>query len=125
LRDNNDRITAAGAEIVAVGTGDVRYAAAFVEETGARFLVLVDDDAQAAHAASVRTASWYGLLHPTTWRASLDTWRAGHRVHKSGKRVKQLGATFVLGAGDRVRYSHVDSDSTDHAPVDAVLATLT
>jgi peroxiredoxin len=124
LRDVNDKITATGAEIVAIGTGDKNYAAAFVRETGSPFLVLVDDNAQAAATASVRTASWYGLLHPTTWRASLETWRYGHRIHKAGKRVKQLGATFVLGPGDQVRYSHVDADSTDHAPVDAVLAVL-
>jgi peroxiredoxin len=124
LRDANDKIAAAGAEIVAIGTGDKNYAAAFVRETGSPFLVLVDDDARAAHAASVRTASWYGLLHPTTWKTSIDTWRDGHRVHKAGKRVKQLGATFVLGPGDQVRYSHVDADSTDHAPVDAVLTAL-
>jgi peroxiredoxin len=124
LRDANDKISTAGAELVAIGTGDQKYAAAFVRETGAPFLVLVDDDAQAAHAASVRTVSWYRLLHPTTWRASLETWREGHRIHKAGKRVKQLGATFVLGPGDNVRYSYVDADSTDHAPVDAVVAAL-
>jgi peroxiredoxin len=124
LRDVNDKITAAGAEIVAIGTGDKKYAAAFARETGAPFLVLVDDDARAAHAASVHTVGWYRLLHPTTWRASLETWRSGHRIHKAGKRVKQLGATFVLGPGNQVHYSHVDADSTDHAPVDSVLAAL-
>jgi peroxiredoxin len=125
LRDANDKITAAGGEIVAIGTGDKNYAAAFVRETGSPFLVLVDDDALAAHAASVNTASWYRLLHPTTWSASLETWREGHHIHKAGRRVKQLGATFVLGPGDQVRYSHVDADSTDHAPVDTVVAALT
>jgi peroxiredoxin len=125
LRDLDDKITGAGAELVAIGTGDQRYAAAFVQETGARFLVLVDDESLAADAASVRTVGWYRLLHPSTWSRSREAYRAGHRVHKAGKRVRQLGATFVLGPGERVRYSHIDADSTDHAPVDAVLAALT
>jgi peroxiredoxin len=125
LRDIDDKISEAGADIVAIGTGDQRHAAAFVRETGSPFLVLVDDESRAADAASVRTVGWYRLLHPTTWRASIETWRRGHRVHKAGKRVRQLGATFVVGPGDRVRYSHIDADSTDHAPIDAVLAALT
>ena len=46
----------------------------------------------------------------------------GARIHKAGKRVTQLGATFVIGPGDQVRYSHVDTDSTDHAPVPEIFA---
>ena len=38
--------------------------------------------------------------------------------------MKQIGATFVIGAGDRVRYEHMDADSTDHAPIDEVVAVL-
>ena len=38
--------------------------------------------------------------------------------------MKQIGATFVIGAGDRVRFEHLDVDSTDHAPIEEVMATL-
>ena len=122
MRDHDAEIRAAGAVVAAIGTGDRRYAAAFVRDTGAQFLVLVDDDAVAARAASVQSAGWVQLLHPRTWRATVATWRRGHRIHKSGARVTQLGATFVLGPGDRVRYDHLDRDSTDHAHVSDVLA---
>jgi len=110
--------------VVAVGTGDRGYAAAFVAEEGIPFPVLVDDDGAAARAATVRSASWVGLLHPRTWGASVATWRRGHRVHRAGTRVTQLGATFVVGPGDVVAYAHLDRDSTDHAPLDEVLAHL-
>lgn len=36
--------------------------------------------------------------------------------------LTQLGATFVISPGDVVRYAHVDTDSTDHAPIPDVLA---
>ena len=124
MRDSDDDLAAAGARLVAVGTGDQRYADAFVRETEAPFLVLVDDDAAAAQAASVRTVGWFSLLHPRTWRASVDTWKRGHRVHKAGARVTQLGATFVLGPGDRLTYEYIDADSTDHAPVADVLTAV-
>jgi peroxiredoxin len=124
LRERHDEITGLGADVVAVGTGDRRYAAAFVRDEGIPFLVLVDDDAAAARAASLRTLNWIQLLHPRTWKATRATSKRGYHVHKSGQRVKQIGATFVLGPGDRVRYEHIDADSTDHAALDEVLAAL-
>jgi peroxiredoxin len=124
LRERSDEITSLGARIVAIGTGDRRYAEAFVRDEEIPFLVLVDDDAVAARAASLRTLNWFQLLHPRTWKATRETSKRGHHTHKAGKRVKQIGATFVLGAGDRVRYEHLDADSTDHARSDVVVAAL-
>lgn len=121
LRDRYTDLQAQGIELVAIGTGSTRYAGAFVRDEHIPFLVLVDDDAEAANAAAVKVASWYGLLHWTTWSKSIEAWKRGARIHKAGKRVTQLGATFVLGPGDQVRYSHVDADSTDHAPVPEIL----
>ena len=124
MREHYDEITALGSDIVAVGTGDRRYAEAFVREERIPFLVLVDDDAAAAQAASLRTLNWFQLLHPRTWKATRDASKRGHHIHKAGKRVRQIGATFVIGAGDRVRYEHLDADSTDHASIEAVVAAL-
>jgi peroxiredoxin len=124
LRERYDEITGLGADIVAIGTGDRHYAEAFVREEQISFLVLVDDDAEAAQAASLQTLNWFQLLHPRTWKATRETSKRGYHVHKSGKRVRQIGATFVIGPGDRVRYEHLDADSTDHASIDEVLAVL-
>jgi peroxiredoxin len=124
LRERHDEIAGLGADIVAIGTGNRNYAETFARDTRIPFLVLVDDDAEAAHAASLKTLNWFQLLHPRTWKATRATSRRGYHVHKAGKRVKQIGATFVLGAGDRVRYEHLDADSTDHADIDEVIAAL-
>ena len=124
MRERHEEIKELGADIVAVGTGDRRYAEAFVRDEQIPFLVLVDDDAAAAHAASLQTLNWFQLMRPRTWKATRATSKRGYHVHKSGKRVTQIGATFVVGAGDRVRYEHLDADSTDHAPLDEVIAAL-
>jgi len=124
LREHHDEIVSLGADIVAVGTGDRRYAEAFAKEEQIPFLVLVDDDARAANAASLKTLNWFQLLHPRTWKATRATSKRGYHVHKAGKRVKQIGATFVIGAGDRLRYEYMDADSTDHAPIEEVVAVL-
>jgi peroxiredoxin len=125
LRGIYDEIQRRGAEVVAVGTGDQRYAAAFVADEDVPFPVLVDDDAKAARAVSVRRV---GLLRLLTDRRSRDGAKraraGGHRIHKAGRRVTQLGATFVVGPGSQVRYEHLDDHSADHAPIDEVLAAL-
>ncbi len=126
LRDRYaDEIRPLGAEVVAIGTGGRRYAAAFVEEEQVPYPVLVDDDAEAARAAAVTSVPFLKLLldprsRPGTRRARA----AGHKIHRAGKRVTQLGATFVIGPGPEVRYEHVDAHSADHAPLDDVLGTL-
>jgi peroxiredoxin len=125
LRGRYDEILRRGAEVVAVGTGSVRYAAAFVADEDVPFPVLVDDDARAAHAASVRRVGFFRLLTDSRSRPGAKRARAaGHRIHRAGKRVTQLGATFVIGPGPKVRYEHVDDHSADHAPIDDVLAAL-
>jgi peroxiredoxin len=124
LRDSYQDIRAAGADLVAIGTGDQRYATRFVEDESIPFAVLVDDHAEAARFASVNRGSIPNILTPSTYRDSIGTWRRGHRIHKSGKRVLQLGATFIVGPGDRVAYEHIDATTTDHAPIDEVLSAL-
>jgi len=124
LRNRYDDVKARGGEVVAVGTGDHRYAARFVSEEAVPFPVLVDDDAVAGRAASVRRTTPWGLFNPRSFPGARRAHRAGHRVHKSGRRVTQLGATFVVGPGERVCYAYVDAHTADHAPLEEVLAAL-
>ena len=125
MRGRYDEISGKGAEVVAVGTGSVRHAAAFVADEHIPFPVLVDDDARAARAASVRRVGFFRLLTDRRSQEGAKRARAaGHRIHKAGRRVTQLGATFVIGPGDQVRYEHLDDHSADHASLDDVLAAL-
>jgi len=124
LRRRYDEITALGAEIVVIGTGDVRYARDFVAAENIPFPVLVDDDAAAAQAASVQRVGFLKLFHPDTYAATRAAWRAGYRLYWPGKRTNQLGATFVIGPGSHVRFAHYDANTVDHAPIDNVLRTL-
>ena len=124
MRDAYEDIKALGAEVVAIGTGDERYARRFVEEERIPYPVLVDDDAEAARVASVKKGSKWNVLGPGTYGDSWRTLRTGHRIHMPGKRVFQLGATFIVGPGERVRYEHLDGTTTDHAPIGEILEAL-
>jgi peroxiredoxin len=124
LRERYDEIKGSGGDVVAIGTGDVRYAAAFVADEDVPFAVLVDDRAEAARAAAVRRETPWGLLSPKSFPGARRARRAGHRIHRTGKRVTQLGATFVVGPGNTVVYEHLDANTADHAPLDEVLCAL-
>lgn len=125
LRDHYAEIQGVGGDVVAIGTGNRRYAAAFVTDEHVPYPVVVDDDGDAAAAASIRKVPFLKLVfNPKSWPGTIRARKAGHRVHKAGRRVTQLGATFVIGPGDRVRYAHVDEHSADHAPLGDVLGAL-
>jgi peroxiredoxin len=124
LRRAYPEITARGGDVVAIGTGDARYANAFITEEDIPFLVLLDDEALAANAASVRKASLLKIAGPATWIGTRRALSDGHRLHRTGKRITQLGATFVVGPGARLRYEHLEREPSDHAPLEEVLAAL-
>jgi hypothetical protein len=125
LRERYDEIQGLGGEVVAVGTGNRAYAEAFVRDEHVPFPVVVDDDGDAARAAGVEKVSFFKLiLNPRSWAGNRRARRSGHKIHKPGGRVTQLGATFVVGPGPRVRYEHLDEHSADHAPIDDVIGAL-
>lgn len=124
MRGQHKEIRKRGADVVLIGTGNLLYAHAFVEDEKIPFLVLVDDEGEAARAAAVRRAGLIGMFNPASFPGGLRAWRSGHRIGKPGPRVDQLGATFVLGPGSKVRYEHYDRHTADHAPMSEIFAAL-
>ena len=124
MRDTYAELRAAGAEVVAVGTGNPDLARAFVADYGIPYPVLVDGEAAAARAARIARTGFLRMFHPASWAGTRRAWGRGHRIGAAGARVTQLGATFVLGPGARLRYAHRDAHSADHAPLDEIFAAL-
>jgi len=124
LRDAYAEVQRAGAEVVAIGTGNASFARAFAEDFRISYPVLIDGDARAARVAAIERVPFWRLFHPASYAGTRRAWRAGHRIGASGKRVDQLGATFVLGPGPALHYQHRDAHSADHAPLAEVLASL-
>ncbi len=124
MRRHQDEIRKKGAAIVTVGTGDARYARAFIDDEKIDFPVLLDEDGRAAEIATLKTGGWLQLAGPRTAAGVLKATAAGKRQHRIGKRPRQLGATFVIGPGDVVSYEHLDADVSDHAPFDEIIAAL-
>lgn len=125
MREHYDEIEAVGGDVIAIGTGNVKYAASFAEDEHVPFPVLVDDHSHAAHAAQVKRVNFKTLLFDKRSREGAKAAHAaGHRIHRPGKRTNQLGATFVIAPGNTVVYEHIDEHTADHAPLDDVLDAL-
>jgi peroxiredoxin len=108
--------------VVAIGTGGKRYAQAFIEDENFPFLVLLDEDGEAANIVETNTIGLTTYMSPTAVGAGLKSFMKGHRQKKAGRRPLQLGATFVVGSDGAVLYEDFEDYAGDHAGLDEVLA---
>jgi len=124
LRDAYPTIQAQAAEVVAIGTGNRRYAQHFVTERRIPYPVLLDETGEAASLASIRKGSLVDLAGPKVALRSSQAFVKGHLQGHRGSRPRQLGATFVIGPGQALHYEHLDPDAATHAPLSEVLGLL-
>ena len=108
--------------MTAIGTGGKRYAKAFIEDEQVPFPVILDEEGIAAEIAGTRTLSTASLVSPRQLGAGLRSTLKGHRQHNAGRRPFQLGATFVNGPGNVMKYSDYEDFAGDHADLDEVIA---
>lgn len=99
----------------------------FCAERRLPFDCLADPDRSAYRAFGLISAGpgrW--LLNPRVIGGVVRLLRrgiAGGLPHP-GQDVRQMPGTFVVGTGGTVRFAHYNADSSDNAPVDAVLGAL-
>lgn len=86
--------------------------------------MLLDEDGTAAEIAGTKTLGAASLLNPRQIGAGIRSTLKGHRQHNAGRRPFQLGATFVIGPGDVVRYADYEDFAGDHADLDEVIAAI-
>jgi peroxiredoxin len=114
----------AGAEVVAIGTGSKRYAAAFIEDESFPFPVLLDSEATAAGIVETNKMDVTTVLKPVQWVAGARALAKGKVQRKTGARPFQLGATFVIGPDGSILYEDREDHAGDHAPIDEVVAAV-
>jgi len=124
LREHEATFRAKGANLAAIGMGDLHYARIFREESGIAFPLLIDEQREAYRAAELRAGSLLHLLRRDNAVARKRAREAGHRQHRLGKNPFQLGGSFVLGPGNVDRYIHISETFGDNAPIADLLAAL-
>lgn len=124
MRDHEDALREAGANVAAIGLGDRPYAKAFRDETGIRFPLLVDESRVAYRAAGLAQASIVHLVRGDNFRARRAARAGGFRQHRLGPNPFQLGGSFVFGPGNVDHVAHVSRTFGDTLPVSALLAAV-
>ena len=124
MREHAEQFQARGASLAAIGMGDPVYAAAFRDETGIPFPLLIDADRKAYQAAGLKSANILHLLRRDNAAARKRAQQSGFKQHKLGVNPFQLGGSFVFGPGNIDRYAHVSQTFGDNAPIEELLARL-
>ncbi len=124
LREHEDQFKEAGAELAAVGLGDMRYAQMFREETGIAFPLLVDAERMTYKAAELKSANLLHILRRDNGKARAIAKAAGFRQHRLGKDPFQLGASFVFEPGNRDLFVQLNQTFSDDADVKTLLSVL-
>jgi hypothetical protein len=123
LHHKADRIAAAGAELVVVGSGTPNFIAGFRETTGFPGRILSDPTLSAYKAAGMKR----GLLRTINPLVAVYGVRALARGNMQGRTQgdpTQQGGVLVILPGGGIAYEHHSSMAGDNAPAEDVVAAL-
>lgn len=121
MRAHEEEFRRKGANLAAVGLGDMSYAKFFREKTGIDFPLLVDEKREAYKAIELKNASLLHLLRRDNMQARKRAQAAGHKQHKLGKDPFQLGGSFVFAPGNKDLFVHVSETFGDNAKLEDML----
>jgi peroxiredoxin len=121
LREVHPMFESLGARVVAIGTGGRQYAAEFVRDHAIPYTVLVDRHLATHDLIGAKRGTPYGLLQPKVLAAGVRALIAGERQGKTGPNPFVFGAAHVIAAGGMLRYSWLNDDYQDNAPIPELL----
>jgi len=124
LREDEQEFRTKGANLAAIGLGDVEYARRFREETGITFPLLIDAERKAYRAAELKKANLLHLLRSDNAAARKRARAGGFRQKKLGENPFQLGGSFVFAPGNVDKYVHLSQTFGDNAAVADLLAAI-
>ena len=120
MRDREDDIKAAGAELTVIGMGATKTASDFKNKNRLPFRVLVDKKKETYRLLGLEQGSLADVAGPKVWVAGAKSIvRHGQGVPKEDP--LQLGGAMVIAPGGEVLLVHRSSTSADNLPVDALI----
>jgi hypothetical protein len=124
LQRDQDRFSAAGAEVVVVGLGSPARAAAFKAETSLPFRLLVSPDRAAYRAMDLERGTNAEVLGLRALASVPRAVRGGGSWRWPKQDWHQLGGTFVIAPGGKVAWAKRATHSGDNASTEQIEAAL-
>jgi peroxiredoxin len=113
LRDHEEEIRAAGADIATIGTGGRAYAQDFKAERKLDFPVLLDPALATYGAVEAGTARLTQLVTPGTVKRGVQALTHRNVQGRTGKHPLKLGATHVIRPDGSVPFAWRNDDVAD------------
>lgn len=123
MRGIIDDIRSHGAELVVVGSGNVRQAAAFRDELAIDFPLFTDPSLRTYRSAGLKR-SIGATLNPTLLGNAMRAFKKGYRQKRVQGDPWQQGGVFVIAAGGGVAFEQRSDAAGDHPDPGDVLAAL-
>jgi peroxiredoxin len=115
----------AGVNLVLIGQGTPRQAAAFRRRQGIQLRLLADHDRASYKAAGTKVGAMTDLFSPQTIaKGVLATARTGRTQTRTIGHPSQLGGTLVIAADGRITWSHMSEDASDNASPEEILGAV-
>ena len=124
MRAHEQEFRGKGANLAAVGLGEVNYAKAFREEMAIDFPLLIDADREAYKAVELKKANIFHLFRGDNAAARKRAKAGGFSQKKLGENPFQLGASFVFAPGNVDKFAHISQTFGDNAAMADLLKSL-
>jgi hypothetical protein len=123
LRDSYDQFKQKGVTVAAIGMGWPAAAAAFKEERGIPFPLLVDHRKETYRAMDLKRGSPWEVLGPPMWFRHVRAYmRQGFSLAQQD--WQQLAGVVIAEPGGEIVFSHRALDPADNPSVEKLVAAL-
>jgi peroxiredoxin len=124
LGEHYDEFRASGADVVAIFQYRAEPTYNFCRKRGVPFDCLGDPEREAYHAVGLERGGPKEYIGPQLVKGFVRAARHGALPGKPVGDVAQRPGTFVVAADGTVAYAHYNKDSSDHPPINDLLAVV-
>jgi hypothetical protein len=124
LRQHEEEFDALNARVVVVTFEAGFLARGYVEDTGLRWPLLVDETREVYEAYGMLHAGFLDIWGPRTWWAYLKELARGRLPQKAGEDVSQRGGDVLIDPEGIVKLHHVGQGPGDRPSANAILHVL-
>jgi peroxiredoxin len=123
LRDREDEIKAAGAELTVIGMGATKTASDFKNKNRLPFRLLIDKKKRTYRLLGLEQGSLADVAGPKVWMSGAKSViRHGQGLPKEDP--LQLGGAMVIASNGEVLLVHRSKTSADNLPIDDLVEAL-
>ena len=122
LCQQQDELEKRNTRVMIISFGTLPAVQAWMQETCARFTVLLDRERTVYTAYGLERSYWRSRNLRTRW-VYFKAWLSGKETHDShGDDTSQLGGDFIVDKKGILRFVYPSHDPTDRPPVEKLLS---